>query len=348
VLADAGGAHVVPALIVMTAFSAAAPRVEPILLPLVAVWSTCLGLKGILWHQRRDREDDLKAGARTFATAADPSLVRAILVRVVYPIELLAFVAMVVVLAPRAPLLAAAFAVHVGLDLVKTALGWSYVFDPRQPSLRRRHLPLVANVFYELWFPLAMSLHLTIQQPVFALLVVFLLGAFWPNVREQIADVRSVAADIGRRAARREVWRRWGWHLEVHGEARAELAPCADSGDGLRVEIERAGTLPWHVMLYREQNLVVRGETYALRFEARADVNRPLTYSLVRGTEPWDSLGVSEEITVTTRWTRVDDRFQATDDDGNARATFLLGIADGSVELRGIQFPLTDRGGETG
>jgi len=340
VLADAGGAHVVPALIVMTAFAGDQAMARPELLVLVAVWTTCLGLKGILLHQGLDREDDLRAGATTFAANADPSTVRAILTRLVYPVEVLTFTCIVVLLAPQAPLLAVVFALFVVLDLVKTALGWSYVFDPGQPDLERRHLPLASNFFYELWFPLALAVQLTLREPVFALLVALQLGVFFPNVREQAADILSVLDDVATRRARRTGWRRWGWHLELHGDARAHLSPCPTADDGVRVEIISPGILPWDVKLYRDHLNTIKGVSYEARFEARADETRTITYCLVAGAEPWGSLGLSEETTVGREWQRVTRRFVATADSDDAHAAFLLGHAEGSVELRGVELPV--------
>ncbi len=338
VLADAAGAHVVPALIVMAAFTGPTGATNPQLVALVAVWTTCLGLKGILLHQGHDREDDIRAGASTFATAADPSTLRKILVRIVHPVEVLSFAAIVVVLYPVAWLLAVFFVLFVATDLVKTALGWSYLFDPDTQSLKRRHVPLASNFFYELWFPLALVLQLTMRHPAFAVVLVLFVGVFFANVREQVADLRTVVADITRRLTRRSGWRQWGWHLDLHGGATARL--MAGDGGGLRVEVEYAGTLPWHIKLYRDHLAMKRGARYDVSFEIRADRARRITYCVASGTEPWGSLGLSEEIPATSEWYGVIDRFSATSDDTNAHASFLIGGATPSIELRNVGFPI--------
>src|SRR5690606_12515149 len=38
----------------------------------IGLWSLLFGLRGILWHQFYDRDDDLKVGSTTFATMTTP------------------------------------------------------------------------------------------------------------------------------------------------------------------------------------------------------------------------------------------------------------------------------------
>ena len=59
----------------------------------VAVWALAFGLRGIVWHQLRDVENDRAAGVRTFASR-QPRTASAIGTFVVFPLELGAFAAM--------------------------------------------------------------------------------------------------------------------------------------------------------------------------------------------------------------------------------------------------------------
>lgn len=69
VLADASGSHLFPSLYIVSAMSFyTAGRLNWVWFGAVAVWSLCYGLRGILWHQFRDRDNDLKAGVNTFAS----------------------------------------------------------------------------------------------------------------------------------------------------------------------------------------------------------------------------------------------------------------------------------------
>ncbi|HUO85252.1 MAG TPA: UbiA family prenyltransferase [Thermoanaerobaculia bacterium] len=75
VLADAGGAHLFPTLVAVTVASrAAAGPVDPVWLGAAALWSLGYGVRGILWHQLRDRDHDHVAGVRTFVQRHAPSM----------------------------------------------------------------------------------------------------------------------------------------------------------------------------------------------------------------------------------------------------------------------------------
>ena len=77
VLCDTMGAHVVPCLYTIsvlasagTAHSSAGPWWW--LFPACgAIWSLCLGIKGIIIHEYQDRADDMQAGVSTLATGLD-------------------------------------------------------------------------------------------------------------------------------------------------------------------------------------------------------------------------------------------------------------------------------------
>ena len=336
VFADAAGAHVVPALIVVTAFAGGWPTEQSWFVVAVVLWSIALGLKGILWHQRLDREDDLRAGARTFVASSDPSAVARILGRLVYPIEVASCMALVTLVAPAAPLVAVVFLLAVALDLTKRGLGWSYVFDPRAPELRRRHAPLVSNYFYELGFPLALAVHLTLRDLRFAILLAVQLAIFSGNLREQLADLCAVVDGIRRCRARAENLRRFGWVLEVHSPAAASLE--AASGGGVRVEVGAVGEQSWQVKLVRGDVPIASGHRYKVRFEVRAETERSMTYCVVAGEEPWHTLGLSEEIVITPDWIGIVDRFVASASDERGEICALLGQSRGAVELKSFSF----------
>lgn len=352
VAADAAAAHALPALIVMTAFAhAAGSGVDSLaLLVLVGLWSALLGLDGILWHQRLDRASDLRAGARTFATGAAPATLERVL-RGVYVAEVVSFLALVAVLAPALPLLATTVAACVGLDLVRLALGWSWLPDPQRPELARRHLPLVSNACYEVWFPLAGALELALRKPAFVVLPLLLATLFWRNLREQAADLAALGRDLVSRLPRRPPQRqgapqRGGWSLEVFEGAAARLASCPARESGLRVEIADPGRECWHVKLSRGPLTLRRGAAAELRAEMRADAPRPVTWCTVRRQAPWDSLGLSEGLEIPTGWCTVRLGFAASED-ADADLCLLLGDAAAAVELGEVVVAALDQlGGE--
>lgn len=73
VLADACGAHLFPTLFLLSAVSKDIDlQMNWFLFCIVGVWSLMYGLRGILWHQFFDRENDLRTGVKTYASKKDP------------------------------------------------------------------------------------------------------------------------------------------------------------------------------------------------------------------------------------------------------------------------------------
>lgn len=74
VLADASGAHFFPALFLVSATSQFIhASINWFWFGAIGIWSLMYGLRGILWHQFADRENDLKAGVCTYASRKDPN-----------------------------------------------------------------------------------------------------------------------------------------------------------------------------------------------------------------------------------------------------------------------------------
>lgn len=59
---------------------------------LIGAWSLCFGLRGILWHQLKDRENDLKAGVSTFVQRYKTSTIQTTSKWILLPPEMLALV----------------------------------------------------------------------------------------------------------------------------------------------------------------------------------------------------------------------------------------------------------------
>lgn len=72
VLCDASGAHLFPSLVMavdlMFYFG---QKCNFILVVAIGVWAFSYGLRGILWHQFSDKENDIKSGTNTFAVNTD-------------------------------------------------------------------------------------------------------------------------------------------------------------------------------------------------------------------------------------------------------------------------------------
>jgi hypothetical protein len=95
VIADASGAHLLPALFgVVLVYRWQAVPIDPAWFTAVAVWSLCYGLRGILWHQMIDRDQDRMAGMRTFAERHSLETLRRVAHDIVFPCEVAALLCM--------------------------------------------------------------------------------------------------------------------------------------------------------------------------------------------------------------------------------------------------------------
>jgi 4-hydroxybenzoate polyprenyltransferase len=89
VVCDAAGAQLFPSLVaVILAFRQAAQPPDMIWLAATATWALAHGLRGILWHQLSDAENDRRAGAKTLVQRHRPEVIVALGTFVAFPIEL--------------------------------------------------------------------------------------------------------------------------------------------------------------------------------------------------------------------------------------------------------------------
>ena len=95
VLCDASGAHLFPSLLIFTnlMFFFREP-IDFILAVSIGIWALMYGLRGILWHQFFDKENDIKSGTRTFAVSTTTSNFKPIETLII-TVELLSLAVMV-------------------------------------------------------------------------------------------------------------------------------------------------------------------------------------------------------------------------------------------------------------
>ena len=151
VLADAAGAHVFPSLLAaLLAFWAADTPPDLRFLAATAAWAGAYGVRGILWHQLVDAENDRAAGVRTFVQRRDPGSVDALARRVVFPAEFAALLWLLWLIGSALPL--AALALYGWL--VKRRLR---IFRMEAVIVRPRPRYLIwLHEYYDVFLPLAL------------------------------------------------------------------------------------------------------------------------------------------------------------------------------------------------
>lgn len=149
--------------------------VSPLLVAAIAAWSFIFGLEQILHHQLVDATRDRVDGMRTFVVVRGWRPAFEVLLRVVLPLEWIAFVALLAAIAPVAPAVPACFAVSLAVLLA----GWSRrslanaARPDRMPPVDR--VVVLADLaiarFTRRWLPLLALVSLVVARPEYLPLV---------------------------------------------------------------------------------------------------------------------------------------------------------------------------------
>jgi hypothetical protein len=189
VLCDAAGEQLFPALVaVFLACRGAQRAVSVAWVASVAVWALAYGLRGIIWHQLTDVDNDRVAGFQTFARR-HPRAAPVIGTFVVFPIELGALAAMLWQIGSAWPL---AFLVLYALYAVRSARRWQTTPVIVVPKPR---FFIVLHQFYSDLFPVALLITASVRdRRVLIILAVHLL--LFP--RRVVHAIRRLRASTAR------------------------------------------------------------------------------------------------------------------------------------------------------
>lgn len=196
VLADATGAHLLPAMIaLLLAYRANALPPDPRLLGAVALWSGGFGLRGILWHQLMDRASDARAGVATFVVRRGPKAAVRLARWVALPIELCGLAALLFLLG--APLIALMLALYGAIAILRIALaGAHYTIVQEVPNYR-----LLLGEFYDLLFPMALLLVSVLAYPRDAIVLLACAVLAMPRLASLAAEGWAIVSGGARRLA---------------------------------------------------------------------------------------------------------------------------------------------------
>lgn len=301
VVADALGAHLLPALFLLACFSRETHLIGSwagaTLLMGTTLWSTGLGVRGIVTHQLMDAPDDERQSTATFVTAGGAQAANALL-RQAYPFEIVGVVLTAVATAARAPQVATALGLYSILEgLKKLWLGWQHRLGREPYALEISHRPLWNNYYYELWLPVAAVISLALHETTYAILLPAFVIAFYPNVRAQVADLGVLGVEIVLRLRAFRATR--GWALDVDVGCKAVLS----TGRVFELAVHRTTGDPWVVRLRRHVGRVTSGQAFEVSFAARAPTAPAILYvAVTRAQPPWDNLGIYERCELDSSW----------------------------------------------
>ena len=160
VFADAAGAHLFPTLLaVVLAFRSMGRSVDPYWLGTVAIWALAYGLRGILWHQLNDLENDRIARVPTFAQRHPPRTVAALAKFIILPVELSGFSALLWQVGSPLPGIALAlYAAMIAAQVHWLAMHATIVGTPPR-------FLIVMREYYGVFFPIAVLLASSLRYP---------------------------------------------------------------------------------------------------------------------------------------------------------------------------------------
>jgi 4-hydroxybenzoate polyprenyltransferase len=172
---DASGAHLFPTLWTASLIVEATGHALPIFfLVSLGIWASALGLRGILWHQLYDRENDRLGHVSTFAARKDPESIRLFVARVAFPLEMLALGIILVQL--ETPWAWAVLAGYLAMEwMTRRFMAIDLILV--QPTV---HFRIIFAEYYQLWYPLTFLIAMA-QQSWWALMLIALQLILFPH-----------------------------------------------------------------------------------------------------------------------------------------------------------------------
>jgi len=128
------------------------------------------------------------------------------------------------------------------------------------------------------------------------------------------------------------------WHLERDDRTEVEWSVADGGPEGaprLRIVVTRTGEVSWRPQLSQAGFALKQGEPYTLSFSIRSDKERSPGVNCMMAHDPWQRLGLSQDVEASPRWEPRRFTFLATKDDDNARVTFT-NLEPGTYELAGV------------
>lgn len=188
VFADAGAAHVFPALLALLIVSRKSLVVYHFWMAVAVVsWAAATGLRGILSHQLQSEEHDRGAGLLTVVHRIGHARLKAFVMFGILPVEVISFV-LVVSQADVKIVLKVAACLFLIYEYIKFRFRVFavIVFDRAGDT----YIPFVDEGFYKVWGPCAIAADAAFADPLYLMLLPLCCFAFWPRVnweRTQIA-----------------------------------------------------------------------------------------------------------------------------------------------------------------
>ncbi|MDT0675696.1 UbiA family prenyltransferase [Autumnicola musiva] len=166
ILADAFGSQVFPSLYAtFLVLGSTGHEISNTQIILIVIWAACFGLRGILWHQFHDLENDIKSGISTFAqNLSDRKSTIAGYVLMTFEIIALAGITM----------FSGQYWCFISLFLYWGYLlmrRWKFYTEIIPFRYTRPDYCLFMNEYYQIFLPVTLLILLSVHQPIFSILL---------------------------------------------------------------------------------------------------------------------------------------------------------------------------------
>ncbi|WOD45351.1 UbiA family prenyltransferase [Hwangdonia lutea] len=171
VIADASGAHLFPSFFVASSlmYKMHVP-IDVYWLSIIGVWSFAYGLRGILWHQFWDRENDLSINHKTFATAMHESKMKLTEI-IITGIEIIALLAILSTLGVL-PFIALLFYVAILFGYKKLKIKTILIITDTN------RWQIFMSDYYQILLPISLIIACSLKHPLCLVLLFFHLLCF--------------------------------------------------------------------------------------------------------------------------------------------------------------------------
>lgn len=193
VLCDAAGAHLFPTLVaVLIVLRDTHHGYDAVWLIATALWSFSYGVRGIVWHQLSDRENDDRVKVRTFAQRHPIATSAHLGAWVAFPLEVIALGVLLFRMRSPWPLLSLALYAFFSWRRMRAWNNQPVIVSPRPRFF------LVLHEYYDVYLPLAMLFASALRAPADWLVVPVHLALFPRRAMRAGHDALLLAAALVR------------------------------------------------------------------------------------------------------------------------------------------------------
>jgi hypothetical protein len=168
VLADASGAHLFVSLFIVTSVTQKMGKeLDLFWLSIIGFWSFLYGLRGILWHQFLDRENDLSIHHPTFATSREASSIKPAETLITI-MEVGSLIILLITLGEWLPFFALAFYFFLLLGYQKLNQQVIFILIPEDKPWH-----IFLSDYYQILLPFSLLLSCSFENPTCLFLIIF-------------------------------------------------------------------------------------------------------------------------------------------------------------------------------